>query len=100
MKVNFNQIITDLDEKPIIDSVTSEMVILKKVCINALLGNVPNEEVKGTEKLSRFTLAKKINDAGDYEVEITVEEVAKIKELIAKFFTTLIVGKCYSMLEG
>ena len=51
----------------------------------------------GEEKLKRYKLAMLIydNDAP----ELSIEDLAKIKELVGKAYVPLIVGQVWSMLE-
>ena len=96
MKINVAVILNDLSGNPI-KSGESDLT-LREVCVNSLLMNKPNESVEGTEKLARYTLAQRINDSD--VAELTVEELAKIKKLIAELYTTIVTGAAYAALEG
>jgi len=120
MKVNFNASLKDLDGtemtvpskfrinpdtgqpfmgedgQPIV--LKSESVKLSVVCVNALMGNKKDENLEGEEKLSRFILASKIKQA-KAPLEVTAEEVVKIKKLVGEFMSTLIVGAVYQQFE-
>ena len=52
---------------------------------------------KGTVKIKRYELARKINEGG--EVEVTAEDISMIKERVGIAFGTLIVGSVYDILE-
>lgn len=71
---------------------------LKVACVAALMGQYEGENLDGQEKFKRYELAKKIYAGG--EVELSVEEIAKIKPLIAKGFGPVVVGPAYDILEG
>jgi hypothetical protein len=96
MKINVTQTLTDLNGEDIMTEKGD--LTLRSVLVNSLMGNYKEENISGEEKLNRFILAEKIqkND----EIELKSEEISKIKKLIAKAFTTLIVGKTYKILEN
>lgn len=71
-------------------------VALKNIIINALL--FPKEEDTGKLKAKKYTLAVKTEAASDV-CEYDLEDVVLIKDLIGEFFTTLIVGQCYELLD-
>lgn len=94
MKINFDQQIKDLTGNPIKEE--GKEVVLKTVCVNALLASNPKKEISGQEKLDRYELARKVNDGG--EVEITSEEIVKIKESV-DIYPTIIYGEVCNLLE-
>lgn len=97
MKVNFDTILKNLKDEDIKDG--EEKLTLKSAAINALMLPYQDElNLKGEEKLKRFTIAQKIQAGG--EVELPVEEVAKVKELIGKLYNPLIVGRAWALLES
>lgn len=98
MKINFKQSIPDLENVPIPNE-KGDPVTLSQVCIEGLLR--PHQEdgkLSGEEKLERLKLAKKIKKHD--EVEISAEQVTKLKKLVALHFSTLVVGQAVTMLEG
>lgn len=120
MKINFNAILKDIDGKDMTVPVKfkihpetgqefkgedgqplvlkSESVKLSTVCVNALMANKRDETLSGEEKLSRYILASKIKQAKG-TLEVTAEEVVKIKKLVGEFMSTLIVGAVYQQFE-
>jgi hypothetical protein len=93
MKINFNQIIKTIKGEEIKD------LTLKSVSVEALLATFNDEQsLSGEEKAKRYLLATRIY-AND-ELDLTVEEVAKIKQLVGKGYGPLIVGQAWEMLEG
>ena len=99
MKLDLDAVIKDIDEKPIKKDKDEKIdMTLKDVCINALLAMFDEEKQDdGTKKVSRFTLAMKLQ-GGDGDV--TVEEMATIKERIGNMYMTVIVGRAYALIEG
>lgn len=120
MKIDFNQSLSGLDGEPLKDPkkyklnqfgqlaigedglaivLEYEPVTLSKICCEALMGNKPNEEISGDEKLSRYILAMKIRQAKGL-CEVTADEIVKIKKLVGEFMKTLVVGAAFELLEG
>ena len=94
MKVNFNQPIKNIQKEEIKD------LTLKSVSVEALLATFSDEQsLSGEEKAKRYLLATRIY-ANSEELDLTVEEIAKIKQLIGKGYGPLIVGQAWDMLEG
>lgn len=92
MKINFNQVIKNIKGEEIKD------LTLKSVSVEALLATFADEQsLSGEEKAKRYLLATRIY-AND-ELDLPVEEVAKVKQLIGKGYGPLIVGQAWDMLE-
>jgi hypothetical protein len=70
---------------------------LKDVITGALL--MPEEATDGKEKAARYFMAQRVENSGD-NWETTAEEITKVKELVGKFYTPIIVGQAYEILEG
>ena len=97
MKFNFDVPLEGLDGTPVKGDDKKE-IMLKDTCVNSLLANVPNEKFDGEEKLKRFLLAQRIEIA-EKEIEITAEEITKIKECAGKAMGILVSGSIWFMLE-
>jgi len=98
MKINFNVKLKDIDGKELKHK--DETITLYGVCTNALLFNEQKEkDIEGKEKVRRFKLAHKIYGTKE-PISIEVEDVALIKELVAKIYSTLIVGQVWELLES
>lgn len=98
MRRNFDQPILDINDEPI-KSEKGEIATLAIVSINALLATYGDEPgLSGKDKVERMHIALKINRS-PREVDLTTEQLAKIKELIGKGFPPLIVGRAYELLE-
>lgn len=97
MKVDFSKPILSMKNEPIMED--GKPVTLSTICSSALLAPYEDEKnLDGGEKVKRFKLASQVYDGG--EQEITVEDAALLKKLVAKAYTPLIVGRAYALLEG
>ncbi len=72
---------------------------LKWAAVEALMGQIQGETLTAMEKVQRYKLAQKVEGAFD-DTDFTIEEVAKMKELIGKFFPISVTGAAYELLEG
>lgn len=95
MIVNFDATIKNLDNK---DFFPTPAETMKVVVTGALLHNYGDENVSGMEKFTRGQLAQKIHVGGD--IDLTVEELSKIKELVGKFGTPLSVLQIFKVIEA
>lgn len=71
-------------------------------CCQALMANYQGDKDETEKKLSRFFLAQKIHGSTKLDkgpINVTVEEVASIKELIGKSYGTAIIGPTYCLLD-
>lgn len=85
---------TEADGKPEVSPTT-----LKKVSINALLANYPDEtNLSGEVKLARFNLAKKISDSNG-ELSLTLEEATMLKAIVQKGMPIIVVGQAIPLIE-
>lgn len=75
-----------------------KILTLKWAFTQALLGTYQKESIDGNEKYARFKLATKIQETKETEIEISVEEVAKLKKLVGEAFPTMICGQIYASL--
>jgi len=90
------QELKDLEGNTLLDK--EKPVTLKSVCVQALMAVDTKEEVNGEEKYKRYQLTQKIGEKE--EVDLSTEEISKIKQLIGKSFVTLVVGQSWDMLEN
>ncbi len=98
MQRNFTTPIKNLDGRPLKEG--DREVTLASIAVNALLTPYEDERnLSGDDKVKRFKLAQAIHDAQG-EIEVTVEQVALLKSLIAKAYTPLIVGQAWAVLES
>lgn len=96
MKIDFNIELKDMNDKPIMEA-KDKPLTLDKVCVNAILSEIPDEKTTGEQKLQRFKLAKKIYGAG--EIDIASEEIVLIKDKVGKLYLPLVVGQVFLILE-
>lgn len=83
-----------------VERTTKEVPItFKDICVQALHGMRKEENIDGVEKERRGALAKKIFDAKK-EIEIEFEDdINRLKELIGKDGSPLIVHQAYQILN-
>lgn len=75
------------------------ILTINEVTQNALLASYPDEQnLSGEEKVRRWVLAMKI-DRQRKNPDLTADEIALIKKLIAKAYNPLIVGQSWSLLD-
>ncbi len=75
-----------------------EEMTLKDAIVNALLGEFEGEKLTGENKLERYRLAMKIQEA-KIEVDLVTDDVVLIKKLIGKSWSPLISGQAWIMIE-
>ena len=75
------------------------VVNLKKISLNACLLPSDKDKNEGGEKYKLYELAKKISESKD-EIDLSIEEIAKIKERIGYFYGANVVGQAYDLFEG
>jgi len=110
MKINFNQQILDWEGQPILDKKTVEVqgkpvevefpLTLKKVALNSLGAIFQDEQnLTGEEKMKRFKIGMNISNAKDSVVDIESQDIADLKKVVAKMYSTVVVGYAWNMLE-
>jgi len=100
MKIYPNQIICTIDGTAF-KKEGGDPLKLKDVCIEALLATYKEESITGKEKLDRYLIAEKIaKHDTEIELDLDVEDIAKIKDLVGKAFGPGIVGPCYKLLNS
>ncbi len=94
--IDFTQILTDLDGKPVKNSEIE--VTLGAAATHALLTPFPDEQnLSGEEKVKRFLLATKVREAKD--VKLTIDELNMIKKLVGKAYAPLLVGRIWEIID-
>jgi hypothetical protein len=95
MKVNFDRLLVTLDGEPLTDG--TKPLTLGRACATALVGQ-QNGETNVADHVLRFKLGQKILSG---EHEMTVEELALLKERVSKQFgAPIVVGQIAMILEG
>lgn len=100
MEIKINEPILDLGGKEIKEDGIDRVLTTGTVMINSLVASYSEEKADGQEKLKRFQMAMKIQEATGDTISFKSEEVTKIKELVGKAYNTVIVGRLYSSIEG
>lgn len=110
MKRNFNVALRTLDNTPLTETALTIVdgkqlpvdrpLTLASIAVNALLAPYEDERgLSGDEKVRRYKLAQAIHAAPTVEVEVSAEQIAMLKSLIAKSYAPLVVGQAYALLE-
>lgn len=100
MKIDFKAPILDLAGK-VLKNQAGVDFLLEEACTTALLGVNPDERgVSGAEKAARFKLAVRITNAGGEPLDLTPEEVVKLKDVVGAIWPPAVVGPAYEMLDG
>ena len=98
MEVIFERELKDLDGNDIPDQ-QGKPTTLRNIATNSIVAMFQDEKnIGGEEKLKRWDLALKVKNTSD-PVSLTVEELALVKNMVAKAYGTLIVGQAWKMLE-
>lgn len=98
MLIDFKKEILNLKNEPL-KLPDGSKLLLGGVCEEALMGNFPDESgLSGADKVKRFGLAIKISKEF-LPIEITIEEAAELKRLVAKAYGPLVVGRAWEALE-
>lgn len=98
MKIDFTKKFTNFDGKPLTDQSSNKELTLGEICVEALLAVDNKEVLDGVEKVRRYDLASEIHK-GKKE-SLSAEEVVLLKELVGKYFTTIIVGQALPLLDS
>lgn len=96
MKIAISKMLKGLDGKPLVNQ--GEELSLGGVMGSALLMVYTDETIGGDVKFKRHQIAQRLY--GKKSVELTIEDIALIKELIGKAYGPAVVGPAYILLEG
>lgn len=94
MKIKINQELRNIDGSTLMEG--TKPILLKTVLLNSALVTLKDDTTHGTQD---FELSLKIQKAKD-EVELTSEDVVRLKEKMKFSYTTLIIGQVEYILEG
>lgn len=112
MKIDFSKRMFQLDGTAVemssrVDGgkvVETKPLTFGTVAIESLMVQYQDEkDLTGTEKMRRFELALEVSKAVDHKLgvgDITSEQASLLKSLIAKGYSSLIVGQAWSLLDG
>lgn len=97
MKINFDTVLKDLQNKAMIDE-KGNPFSLRDAVTNALLLSFTDEpNLQGADKIRRFQLATKIQ--GAKSIDLLAEEIALAKACVGKAYGPLVVGRAYELLD-
>lgn len=97
MKINWNAVIVDMDNKPLKADGDKDLT-LAKVAINALSQlTQADASLSGEEKFLLGALAYKIHN--EPEAEYEVEEISKVKQRIGNLYAPSAVFQAYNLLK-
>lgn len=85
-------VLKNLDGSSIVEKEAT--VIVRTICINALLATFQDEQIDGLEKANRWKLAMQLHNGGN---ELSPEEIVLLKKLVGKGWSPLIVGQIYEI---
>jgi hypothetical protein len=98
MKINLNQMYLTLNGDPMLDE-KGKQFTLRDAAIRAYSGDFPNEPKPTAEEAhKRYHFSLDIRNAGEM-MDVTIEQLARIKETITKMFGIVIAGQTWDMLE-
>lgn len=99
MKYDLNVEIKSLDGKPV-QAAEGGVLTVKEAVLRALLAPIAGEDnEQPRKKFERWLLAKRVYSASG-EVELAAEEVAEIKDRVAKIWAASVLGPVFETLEG
>lgn len=99
MKINFATPLLDLYDTPLKLDEKTQLTLGTAAC-EALLSTYQGEDsLSGNEKADRWALAISIKRSTG-PIELTAENITKLKELIGKRFPAMVVGQAFEILEG
>jgi len=95
--IGLNKVLKNFSGDPLKDAKEGDLT-LAEACKNALL--VADEKSTGKDKYESFKIATKLDNAKGGTIELTAEEITKIKEAVGKYMFPMVVGLVWDALEG
>ena len=96
MKINVSTELLDLQGKVLkLGNEKDENATVALVCKMALLND---DSQNGMDKYESWKLAREFEKGG--ELELTSEQISKVKKLVHKIFTPTYIGPVFDILEG
>jgi hypothetical protein len=105
MRVNFNETLRKLDGSALKGEKDADFK-LSDAALIALNGTYSGEEpLSGIDKFKRHQLARRIYSStalkdASMTCDVTAEEIALVKHVIAKAYGPIVLGPAYELLEG
>lgn len=99
MKIDFTKALMTVEGTELKNKDTGELITLRQIAVNSALGDHPTDAaLTGIEKYNRWELARRIQT--QETLDMSSEEITKLKELIGKHYGPVILGPAYNILEG
>ena len=98
MKIDFTKKFTNFVGEVLTEATSKREMTLGEVCIEALLAVDKSETLDGMEKVRRYNLAQDIYSGK--KDSLTSEDIVLLKELIGKYYTPIVVGQAFPLLDG
>lgn len=97
MLLNVSQSLTDFDGEVLEDN--GKPFLLRTACVNALMTTLEEDKNQpGEDKLTAYVLAKRLHE--EDELDLTPEELTKLKDRVGKCFGPAVVGPVFQLLNG
>jgi hypothetical protein len=98
MKIDFDAPILDADGQTLKQSPDGPDALLSSVAVQALFAVLPGDDKLAPQKKADIgALGLKLHSGG--EQELTVENIALIKERVARMFAPLVVTRAWALLD-
>jgi len=97
MKIDFDEVLKELDGTPIIPKGGTEPLTMKKVCIVALTALDDKALKDGDTRYDQGILAQKIYGGGS--IDISLKEASMLKELIGIYWSPIPVMRAWNILD-
>jgi hypothetical protein len=100
VKRDFSTVLLHIDGTPLKEdgNPTGKDLTLAIACVNALMATLPGDEaLTGTQKLERWRLAEAVYLR--HNSDIKIEDIALMKERLARCYGPLVVGPAFILLE-
>lgn len=96
MQIDFTATLVSLDGKSL-QSESGDTLLLGDVVTNALINQYSDENPSGVEKVKRWSIAKRV--FGRADISLTADDIALIKNLVAKAYGPIVVGQVWSIID-
>ena len=96
MRIDITQSLVGYNGEPV-QNMAGVAFTLRAACCEALTAAYPDEKLTGEEKVKRFELARLLYV--EDEPDVSVEDLALIKQLIGKGYGPVVVGPVWLLLD-
>lgn len=99
VRLDLDKQLTTFAGEPMKQQGVEEPLTFRDVLVNSLLAELPEEHLKGTEKLRRFLLARKVY-GGTAETEFDKKEVETMSQMVSQVYPILAAGQVCEVLDA